>query len=97
MRFAFQTEELDTLYRTGHHPRWHPNLIRAFFRVMARIAAAVDIRDLRASGAMHMEKLRGDRRDQYSLRLNDQWRLIVSFEQDAQGQYVLIIEMVDYH
>ncbi|MHB9026271.1 MAG: type II toxin-antitoxin system RelE/ParE family toxin [Armatimonadota bacterium] len=97
MRFAFRSSELEELYHTGAHPGYHPNLIRAFVRVLTRIAAALDERDLRACGALHMEKLRGNRQGQYSLRLNDQWRLIIIPERDHDGNYILIIEIADYH
>ena len=47
--------------------------------------------------AMRLEKLKGDRKGQNSIRLNDQWRLIVEFEGKDQNTTVNIIEVVDYH
>ena len=44
-----------------------------------------------------MEKLQGDRDGQYSVRVNDQYRLIFTITQDDEGNYLLIIELVDYH
>ena len=48
---------------------------------------------------MHCEKLKGKRaaRDEYSVRLNDQWRLVFTIEQDLVGKFLRIIELVDYH
>jgi proteic killer suppression protein len=49
--------------------------------------------DLRAPPGNRLEALRGDRRGQWSIRINDQWRLCFRFEDgDA-----LEIEIVDYH
>jgi proteic killer suppression protein len=97
MRFAFKSEELEQLYETGVNPRFHPYLVRAFFRVLARISAATDERDIRSSKALRLEKLKGDRDGQFSVRLNDQWRLVITFERDLNGQYIIIVELVDYH
>lgn len=48
---------------------------------------------------LRFEKLKGKRgkQGQYSLRLNQQWRLIVSLEEDEEGKYILIIDIEDYH
>jgi len=47
--------------------------------------------------SLHFEKLQGDRRRQRSIRLNDQYRLILAFETDEHGKLVVVIEVVDYH
>ncbi len=46
--------------------------------------------------SLHYEKLRGDREGQHSMRLNDQWRLVLRIEV-AVGKTAVIIEVVDYH
>lgn len=54
---------------------------------------AQDIRDLRVPPGNRLERLRGDRADQWSIRINAQWR--VCFEwRDADAHEV---EIVDYH
>lgn len=97
MRFAFKHEVIDDLFQTGISPTLHPNVVKAFFRVMAVIAMAQDERDIRAIKGKHIEKLKGDREGQYSIRLNDQFRLIFTKERDGDGDFLLIIEIVDYH
>ena len=64
---------------------------------MSHIAEAVDERDLYALKGLRYEKLKGDRAGERSLRLNDQWRLIVRPVSEADGRVMLIIEIVDYH
>jgi proteic killer suppression protein len=41
--------------------------------------------------------LKGARADQHSIRLNDQWRLILHFRTGDDGKSVVVIEIVDYH
>jgi plasmid maintenance system killer protein len=65
-----------------------------FFEVMAIIEAAESEQDLYANKGLRFEKLSGQRgkKDQRSLRLNKQWRLIVILETDEDGKYVLILD-----
>lgn len=69
----------------------------AFFDVMGIIDAALDERDLYALKGLHYEKLKGARKHQHSIRLNQQYRLILELEHDDQGRYILIIDIEDYH
>jgi toxin HigB-1 len=66
---------------------------------MAIIASAPDQRDLYAQKGLRFEKLSGKRgkQGQRSLRLNQQWRLIVTLEEDEQGAYLQILGIEDYH
>jgi len=96
MRFVFATAELVALYMQGHR-KVHPDLLRAFRRVVDVIAAAPDERTLYGLRGLRLEKLRGDRAGQYSVRLNDQYRLVLKIERDAEGPYLTIVEIVDYH
>jgi proteic killer suppression protein len=74
-----------------------PDLTRAFRNKVQLLAAAVDERDVRAMRSLRMEKLLGDRAGQYSIRLNDQFRLIFRVTTDGRGRVAIIIEVVDYH
>lgn len=98
MDFEFDTDELRALFATGSNARFHPSLVKAFFRVMQIITDAADERVLRGFKGLHFEKLRGVRRDEYSVRLNDQFRLLFRIEQDEDGSaYLLIHALEDYH
>jgi len=72
-------------------------LVKAFRKKMQLIRAARDERDLRAMKSLHFEKLKGSRRHQYSIRLNDQYRLIVELEEHAGSKKVKIVGIEDYH
>ena len=74
-------------------------MVDDFFEVMAIIDAAIDERDLYAQKGLRFEKLQGKRakEGQRSLRLNSQWRLILSVNDDDEGHYLTIIDIEDYH
>lgn len=98
MRFRFKDKKLEALYSEEKGAnKYEPAVVDAFFAVMDRIVAATDERDLRELKSRRLEKLKGDRAGQYSMRLNDQWRLILEFEDDKQGKCLLIVEIADYH
>src|SRR4051812_20668168 len=73
------------------------NLVRAFRMRMQAIRAAPHENALRALKSLHFEKLKGDRKDQYSLRLNKQFRLIFEIEKGEQGNILVIRGIEDYH
>ena len=60
---------------------------------LQRIVAAVKLADLRLPPSHRLEALRGDRAGQYSIRINDQWR--ICFRWTDQGARE--IEITDYH
>lgn len=76
---------------------YHPSLIRAFRKRMQQIRAAVDERDLYAFKSLHFEKMKGKRSHQHSIRLNDQWRLILELVGESPNKISVIISIEDYH
>lgn len=55
--------------------------------------SVADLKDLLASAGNRLEKLKGDRAGQHSIRINDQWR--ICFLWKADGPYE--VEITDYH
>jgi proteic killer suppression protein len=98
LRFQFKTKRLETLYtqEKGAH-KYPAGVIDAFFDVMAIIDGAQDERDLYALKGLRYEKLKGKRKEQHSIRLNDQFRLVVQRKEDEKGRHLLIIGIEDYH
>jgi len=72
-------------------------LVKAFRRRMQQIRAAVDERDLYALKSLRFEKLSGARRHQHSMRLNDQYRLVVELVGQSSRRTVRIVGIEDYH
>lgn len=73
---------------------WDPTVIRSYRRKVQIISAARDERDLYEMRGLRMEK--GDRQGQTSMRLNDQFRLILTFKMDR-DRVAVLLEVVDYH
>jgi proteic killer suppression protein len=60
-----------------------------------RLEAATSIRDLAALPGNRFEALAGDRKGEYSIRINDQWRICFAWADGAVGPSK--VEIVDYH
>ena len=78
------------------------NRVKAFFSIersarlkLDRLEAATSIQDLAALPGNRFEPLHGDRKGQFSIRINDQWRICFSWESGAPGPSN--VEIVDYH
>ena len=61
-------------------------------RKLEMLAAATRLDDLRVPPGNRLEALRGDRRGQHSIRINDQWRICFRWNDGAED-----VEIVDYH
>jgi proteic killer suppression protein len=96
--FEFSTRKLERLYTEElGASKVPPQVVDAFFEVMAAIEAARDERDLRALKHLHFEKLKGQRKHQRSLALHGGFRLVVRLLEDDEGKVLMIDEIVDYH
>ena len=62
-------------------------------RKLLMLDAAETLQDLRVPPSNRLEKLSGDRQGQYSIRVNDQWRICFEWHEDN----VYNVEIVDYH
>ena len=60
-----------------------------------RLEAAVSLKDLAALPGNRLEVLKGDRKGQYSIRVNDQWRVCFEWPEGSPGP--MNVEIVDYH
>jgi len=76
---------------------WSKPIAKAYRKRLQQIIAAQDERDLRFPGGNHFERLQGDRNHQHSMRLNDQWRLIMEIRRDGTKTIVRIVGIEDYH
>ncbi|MGA9320969.1 MAG: type II toxin-antitoxin system RelE/ParE family toxin [Xanthobacteraceae bacterium] len=62
-------------------------------RKLRALDAAVAVRDLAEPPGNRLEKLRGNRAGQWSIRINDQWRICFIWNEDGAHE----VEVVDYH
>jgi toxin HigB-1 len=98
MDVQFASDDLD---RLETDPTFEMGLsqaiVKAYRRRVQGIRAAVDERDFYAMKSWHFEKLAGARSHQRSIRLNDQYRLILELVEGDRGKHVYIILIEDYH
>ena len=98
MEIEFADKALD---RLEVDPRYHAGLpvavVRRYRKTLGWIRSAHDERDFRQMRSLNFEKLRGSRSHQYSMRLNDQFRLIIELEKSGGRAKAILIEITDYH
>ena len=92
MIVAFRCKQTQAVFerRTSKFAR---ELEKAALRKLLLIDAAIDINDLRVPRGNNLEKLRGARTGQWSIRVNDQWRICFEWHAGNAGN----VEIVDYH
>ena len=100
MEFRFKSDKLKLLYtqEEGAH-RYPAAVVNRFFHVMSIIKSMPNEGDLYSFKSLHYEKLKGTRGKlgERSLRLNDQWRLIIKLETDPRGKSILVVEIGDHY
>ena len=95
VRFAdskLQRLETELNYRAG----FSKDIVQSFRKRMAMIRAAVDERAFYGMKSLHYEKLKGNRSHQRSMRLNDQFRLILEIR-TVGNRSVFVVSIEDYH
>lgn len=89
---SFKNHEAEALNAGEVVPAFHSFKTQAEKRLRI-LDAATSLNDLRALPSNRLEALKGDRAGQFSIRINDQWRICFSW----QGSDAFDVEIVDYH
>lgn len=91
----------DSLEQVFYDPRstggFSRDIVKAFRKRVQQIMSALDERDFYASKGLRFEKLKGKRREQYSMRLNDQYRLILQLKGSGPSRLAVVLSIEDYH
>ena len=90
---SFKCKEAQKIFNREYSLKLPSLIQRTVMRKLWMVAAANSINDLRIPPANHLEKLRGKRKGQHSIRINDQWR--ICFKWHRQDAYE--VEIIDYH
>ncbi len=90
---SFRDSDTERVFRRIFSRRLPHDIQRAALRRLVYLHAAKDLNDLRIPPSNRLEQLSGNREGQYSMRINDQWR--ICFEWIGQDAYN--VEIVDYH
>lgn len=87
------TEDLYHGRQTSRVRRFPQTILSVAFRKLDVINAARELSDLRMPPGNRLEALKGDREGFYSIRINDQWRIIFRWENGGANA----VSIVDYH
>ena len=90
---TFADKKTRDLFRTGKLKRLQPDLLRRAIRRLEYIDLATCLDDLKVPPSNRLHALKGKRKGQYSISINDQWRICFRFiKGDAYD-----VEIIDYH
>lgn len=89
---SFRSKETERLFNRERVRRFQ-SIERAALRKLAMLDAAKELRDLAVPPGNRLETLRGDRTGQYSVRINDQWRVCFVWRDGNASK----VEITDYH
>ena len=90
---SFADKETEKIYRQLFSKKLPQTIQRTALRKLIMIDNAGCLEDLRVPPANRLERLSGDREGQYSIRINDQFRVCFKVE----GNNFFNVEIVDYH
>lgn len=90
---SFQDKETEKLFARAHSRKLPQSIQQVAYRKLRMINNSINLEDLRLPPANRLEKLKGDRKGQHSIRINNQWR--ICFEWSDGDAYN--VEITDYH
>ena len=90
---GFLDAETERIWRGEGSRRLPSDIQRTARRKLRMLHNAATLMDLRLPPANRLEALKGDRRGQYSIRVNDQWRICFIWSAGHASR----VEIVDYH
>lgn len=93
MILSFGSKDTQKIW-DGERVKRIPNLIQEISRRKLRMLNnSQDLMDLQIPPSNKLEKLKGNLKDFYSIRINDQWRIIFKWESGNSSE----VEIIDYH
>jgi toxin HigB-1 len=89
----FADDETERFFITGKSRRFPPDILKRAVMGLTQLDAATALNDMRMPPSNRLEALSGDRTGQWSIRINDQWRLcFIWMDSEAYS-----VEIIDYH
>ena len=90
---SFRDKETEKVFRRQMSRKLPGNIQSVALRKLRMLNRSVTLHDLKVPPANRLEKLTGDRAGQYSIRINDQWRICFVWQEGNAHE----VEIVDYH
>ena len=93
MIISFGSKETNKVWQGERVRRWSADLQISARRKLRMLNNSIDLADLRIPPSNRLEKLSGNLKDYYSIRINGQWRIIFKWENGNAFE----VEIIDYH
>lgn len=93
MILSFRCKKTEALFKRTHVAAEWRVVSEVALRKLSYLHGAEKLEDLRIPPSNHLEKLKGDRHGQYSIRVNKKWRVCFYFIDNHAHE----VEIVDYH
>ncbi|MBE3144881.1 MAG: type II toxin-antitoxin system RelE/ParE family toxin [Planctomycetes bacterium] len=90
---SFRCKETEKVFHREYSRKLPENIQKAALRKLRMIHQSQTREDLKVPPANRLEKLSGNRKGQYSIRINDQWRICFEWHENN----AINVEIVDYH
>ncbi len=90
---SFRCKETEKIFLRKFSSRLPLQIQRIAQRKLSILDVAEDVEDLRIPPGNRLEKLKGDREGEYSIRINEQWRLCFIWHEGN----AFNVEIIDYH
>lgn len=90
---SFNCKETEKLWTDGSSKKLPHSIQRMALRKLIILNSSTNINDLKVPPANHLEKLKGKFKDKYSIRINDQYRIIFKWINNESQK----VEIIDYH
>jgi len=90
---SFKCKETKIIFERQFSKKFPHEIHRVALRKLVMIHCAVALKDLRSPQANHLELLQGNRKGQYSIRINKRWRICFYWRNHEAWD----VEIVDYH
>jgi proteic killer suppression protein len=90
---SFNSKETEKIFNRQRSSKLPQDIQQVALRKLRMLNRAMTLQDLQVPPANRLEKLSGDRAGQYSIRINDQWRICFEWQEGDAYQ----VEISDYH
>jgi proteic killer suppression protein len=90
---SFKCQETEKIFGRFYSKKFPTDIQRSALRKLRMLNRAEDLNDLRVPPGNRLKALKGKRKEQYSIRINDQWRICFIW----QDKDTFDVEITDYH
>jgi len=90
---SFKCKETEKIFNRAYTKKFPANMQRSALRKLRMLNRAENLNDLNVPPGNRLKALKGKRKGQHSIRINDQWRICFSW----QDKDALEVEITDYH